>query len=125
VSIGVREGKIYRVQGMHVHGSKGILDHGSMSMAKDKEQEAPKGEQSSKTSSSRSQPSGGKEELAPSSSIRRPNWYELTLMDAQEHVEAPRSTDREGRPLKKCPYFRALMCSIIDSETSSVQGAAD
>jgi hypothetical protein len=96
-----------------------------MSVAEDKEQEALKGEQSSQTSSSGSQPSGGKEELAPSSSVRRPSWYELTLMDAQEHVEAPRSTDRESRPPKKCPYFRALMCSIIDSETSSVQEATD
>jgi hypothetical protein len=40
-------------------------------------------------------------------------------------VEAPRSTDRESRPPKKCPYFKALMCSIIDFETSSVQEAAN
>jgi hypothetical protein len=65
-----------------------------MSVAEDEEQEASKGEQSSYTSSVGSQPSDGKRELAPSSFVRRPNWYELTLMDAQEHEEAPRSTDR-------------------------------
>ena len=59
------------------------------------------------------------------SGLRRPSWYELTLMDVQEHVEAPRSTDRESRPPKKCPYFKALMCSIINSKTSNVQGATD
>jgi hypothetical protein len=96
-----------------------------MLVTEDEEQEAPKGEQSSQTSSVRSQPSDGKRELAPSSFVRRPSWYELTLMDAQEQEEAPRSTYRESRPPKKCPYFRALMCSVIDSETSSVQGAAD
>jgi hypothetical protein len=41
-------------------------------------------------------------------------------MDAQEQEEAPRSTERKSRPPKKCTYFRALMCSVIDSETSSV-----
>jgi hypothetical protein len=41
-------------------------------LEEDEEQVAPKGEQSSQTSSSGSQPSGGKEELAPSSSVRRP-----------------------------------------------------
>jgi hypothetical protein len=50
VSIGVREGKVYRLQGKPVGGSKGILDHGSMSVTEDEEQEAPKGEQSSQTS---------------------------------------------------------------------------
>jgi hypothetical protein len=49
----------------------------------------------------------------------------MILMDAQEQEEAPRSIDRESMPPKKCPYFKALMCSIIDSETSSVHGAAD
>jgi hypothetical protein len=61
-------------------------------------------------------------ELAPSSFVRRPSWYELTLMDAQKH-EAPRSTDKERTPPKKCPYFMAQMCSIINSKTSSVQRA--
>jgi hypothetical protein len=75
VTISVKEGKIYRLQGMHVHGSKEILDHGSMSVAEDKEQEASKGEHSSQNSSLGSQPSGGKEELAPSNSVRRPSWY--------------------------------------------------
>jgi hypothetical protein len=54
-----------------------------MSMAKDKEQEAPKGEQTLQASNSGSLTSSGKEELAPSSSFRRPSWYELTLMDGQ------------------------------------------
>lgn len=47
------------------------------------------------------------------------------VMDAQEHVETPRSIIRERKPPKKCPYFRALICSIIDSKTSTVQGATD
>jgi hypothetical protein len=38
----------------------------------DEEWEALKGEQISEASSSRSQPSSGEEELAPSSSIKRP-----------------------------------------------------
>jgi hypothetical protein len=62
-----------------------------MSVTKDEEQEAPKGDQSSHTSSVGSQPSDGKRELAPSSSVRRPSWYKLTLMDAQEQEEAPRA----------------------------------
>jgi hypothetical protein len=48
-------------------------------MVEDEEQEAPKGEQCSKASSSWSQPLGGEEDLAPSSSIRRPRWFEKTL----------------------------------------------
>ena len=42
----------------------------------DEEQVVPKGEQSSQISSSRSQPSGEKEELAPSIFVRRPRWFE-------------------------------------------------
>jgi hypothetical protein len=100
--------------------SKGILDliHsdvcGPRSVAEDEEQEAPKGEQCSETSSSGSQPSGGEEELAPSISVRRPRWFMQTLRDAQEHVEAPRSIFRESRPPKKFPNFVVLMSSIID-----------
>jgi hypothetical protein len=45
VNIGVREGRVYRLQGNPVRGSKGILDHGSMSVTEDEEQEALKGEQ--------------------------------------------------------------------------------
>jgi hypothetical protein len=45
VSIGVRKGKVNTLQGEPVSGSKGILDHGSMSVAEDKEQEALKGEE--------------------------------------------------------------------------------
>jgi hypothetical protein len=80
MSIGIREGRLYRLLDKPVHGSKGILDHGSMSVTKDEEHEAPKGEHSSKTSRSGSESSGGKEELAPSSFVKRPNWYELILM---------------------------------------------
>jgi hypothetical protein len=95
--------------------------NGSMLVVEDEEKKALKGEQSSETSSSGSQPLGGEEELSPSSSVRRPSWYELTLRDAQEKVEAPRSTFRERRPPKKFPNFMVLMSSIIDSESSSVQ----
>ena len=38
--------------------------------------------------------------------------------------KAPRSTFRESRPPTKCPYM-ALRSSIIDSEPSSFQEAAD
>jgi hypothetical protein len=72
-----------------------------------------------------SQPLDEKRELAPSSSVKRPSWYEMTLIDAQEQEEAPRSTLRESRPSMKFPNFMALICSVIDSMTSSVQGAAD
>jgi hypothetical protein len=40
---GVREGKVYRLQGELVGGSKGILDHGLMLLIED-EEEAQKGE---------------------------------------------------------------------------------
>ena len=45
-----------------------------------------------------------------------------TLKDAQEHVEAPRRTFRENRPPHKC---MALMCEIIDSESSSFEEALE
>jgi hypothetical protein len=57
------------------------------------------------------------EELAPSSSVRRPKWFEKTLQDAQEHVEAPRSTFRESRPPKKFPNFMALRSNVIEDAT--------
>jgi hypothetical protein len=71
--------------------------HELLPMAEDEEKEAPKGEQCSKTFSSWSQPSGGEEELAPSSPIKRPKWFMQTLKDAQKHVEAPRSTFGESK----------------------------
>ena len=46
-----------------------------------------------------------------------------TLRDAQEHVEAPRSTFRESRPPRKLPNYMALMSSIIDVEPSSFEEA--
>jgi hypothetical protein len=46
VSIGVKEEKLYKLQGKPVGGSKGILDHGSMLVTEDNEHEALKGEQS-------------------------------------------------------------------------------
>jgi hypothetical protein len=60
-----------------------------MLLAADEEQEAPKGEQSkdeqsSQISSAGSQPSDGKRDLSLSSPIKKPSWYEITLMDAQE-----------------------------------------
>jgi predicted metal-dependent hydrolase len=97
-------------------------------VTEDKEQEALKDEQrSSTTSSSGSQTSGQEEELRdPSSSVRRrPRWLEQTLRDAQEHVEAPRSTFRESRPPKRFSSYMALMSSIIDSEPTSVEEATD
>jgi hypothetical protein len=40
----------------------------------------------------------------------------MTLMDAQEKVEAPRSILRVSRPSTKFPNFRALICYIIEEE---------
>jgi hypothetical protein len=48
-----------------------------------------------------------------------------TMRGAKEHVEAPSSTVRERRPPKKFPNYMALMSSIIDSKSSSVQEATD
>jgi hypothetical protein len=118
--LGVREGKVYRLQGNLVGGSKGILDHGSMLVREDEEQEASKGEQSSQSSSVGSQPLDGKKVLALSSSVRGSSWYQLTLMDAQEQEEAPRSTLWESSPSTKFPKFMASVCSVINSVTSSV-----
>jgi hypothetical protein len=56
--------------------------HEVLAAAEDEEQVTLKGEQSSQTSRVRNQPSCG-EELAPSSSIRRPKWFEKTLKDVQ------------------------------------------
>jgi hypothetical protein len=70
------------------------LDHGSVSVEEDEKHEASKGTQCLKNSSVGSQPST--KELSPSRYVRKPSWYELTLMDAQEQVEAPRSTLRES-----------------------------
>jgi hypothetical protein len=114
--LGVREGKVYSLQGKPVSGFKGILNHRSMLVAGDEEQEAPKGTQCLETSSMGSQPSSGKEE-APSNSVMKPCWYELTWMDAQEQVEASRSTLRESRPSTKFPKFMALICYIIEEAT--------
>ena len=72
--------------------------------------------------------SEGKRELAPSSSAKRPNWHKNTLMNAQEQEQAPRSTVRESRPLTKFSNFLTLMCSlcrVIDSMSSSKQGATN
>jgi hypothetical protein len=101
--------------------------HETLPVTEDEEQEAPKVEsRSSSTSSAGSQPSGEEEERStPSSSVRRPRWFMQTLRDAKEHVEAPSSTFRESRPPKKFPNYMALMSSIIDSESSSVQEATD
>jgi hypothetical protein len=47
------------------------------------------------------------------------------LWDAQKHVEPPKSTFRESRPPRKFPQYMALMTSIIDSEPSSYEEAAN
>jgi hypothetical protein len=90
--------------------------HEPIPVTEDEEQEALKAEPGSPmASSSGQQPSGEEEEpLAPSSSVRRPRWFTQTLRDAQEYVEAPRSTFRESRPLKKFLNYMALMSNIID-----------
>jgi hypothetical protein len=86
-------------------------------VAEDKEQKASKGDQSLETSSSGSQPSSGEEELAPSNFVKKPSGFELTLRDAQEQVEAPRSTFRQRETSKKFPNFMALMSNVIEEAT--------
>jgi hypothetical protein len=44
ITIGVREERIYRLHGKPVRISKGILDHGSMLVIEDEEQEDMNGE---------------------------------------------------------------------------------
>jgi hypothetical protein len=94
-------------------------------VTEDKEQETPKDEQRSTASSSGSQPSSDEESLTPPSSVRRPLWSTQTLRDAQEHVEAPKSTFKESRPSRKFPNYLALLSSIINVEPSSFEEAAD
>jgi hypothetical protein len=48
-----------------------------------------------------------------------------TLRNAKEHIEAPRSTFRESRPLKKFLNYMALLSCIIDSKASSFEEAID
>jgi hypothetical protein len=77
-------------------------------------------------SNSRSHTSGQEELEAPSNSIKRkPQWIEQTLRDAQEHVEAPKSTFKESRPPKRCFSYMAVMSSIIDFEPTNVEEASD
>jgi hypothetical protein len=90
-------------------------------VAEDEEHKALKDEKYSTNSISGSQPLGGEDHLPPSSFVRRPSWYELKLRDAQEQVEAPRSTFSERRIPMKFPNLMVLMSSMIDSDSSSVQ----
>lgn len=48
----------------------------------------------------------------------------MTLRDAREHDDAPKSTFKESRSSEKYPYSRALWCSISSSKPSSFEGAA-
>jgi hypothetical protein len=71
-----------------------------------------------------SEPSKEKRELSPSSFVRRPSGYKMTLMVSPEK-EVYRITLRETIPSMKFSNFVVLICSVVNSETSSVQGAAD
>jgi hypothetical protein len=93
--------------------------------AKGTQEEEPKEESRTETSSARSQtPEEVREKSAPSTSVKRPRWFEHTLRVAWEHVEPPKSTFRESRPPSKFPQYMALMTNIIDSETSSFEEAS-
>jgi hypothetical protein len=96
-------------------------------VAEDKKQEASKVEPRSPViSKAVQQPSSEEGEIrAPSTSIKRPQWFSQTLSDAQEHVETPKSTFRESRPPKKFPNYIALMSSILYFKASSFQEAAN
>jgi hypothetical protein len=102
------------------------VSHGHIRVTKDKEQEAPKHELGSPTTSSlRQHPLGEEEPLAPSSSVRRTRWFTQTLRDVQEYIEAPRSTFGESIPPKKFLNYMELMSSVTDSEPSNYQEATD
>jgi hypothetical protein len=58
-----------------------------MLVIEDKEHFPLKGEHSSQTSSSGSQPSSGKGEFPPSIYFKRPRWYELTFMGGSHMIE--------------------------------------
>jgi hypothetical protein len=47
------------------------------------------------------------------------------LRDAQEYIEAPRSTLRESRPSKKFSNYMELMSNNIDSKPLSAQEGAN
>ena len=64
-------------------------------------------------------------ELAPSNFVRRPRWFEQTLRDAWEHVEASRRSFRESRPPRKFSNYMALMSNIIDFEPSYYEETID
>jgi hypothetical protein len=95
-------------------------------VADDREQEALNIEEKTTSPTISTQSLGQEEEQeAPSTSAkRRPRWIEKTLRYAQEHVEAPRSTFREVRPLRQFPRYMLLMSDIIDSRPSSYEEAA-
>jgi hypothetical protein len=66
------------------------------------------------------QPSGEQGQTkSPSTYVKRPRWFSQTLRDAQEHVETPRSTFRESRPLKKFPDYMELMRNTINFKPSN------
>jgi hypothetical protein len=88
-------------------------------------QEDPKTEPRAETSTTGGQiPVEVQEQSVPSTSIRRPRWFEQTLRDAQEHVEPPSTTFQESRPPWKFPTYMALMTNIIDSNPSSYEEVA-
>jgi hypothetical protein len=92
----------------------------------DKEWEAPKDEQrSSTTPSSGSLTIGQEKELeTPSSSVeRKPRCLEKTSRDAQEHVEAPKSTFKKSRPPMRFSSYMALTSSIIGYDPTNVEEA--
>jgi hypothetical protein len=61
----------------------------------------------------------------PSTFVRRRlKWLEQTLRDAQEHVEAPRSTFKGSRPSRPFLSYMELMSDIIDSKPTSFEEAA-
>jgi hypothetical protein len=63
------------------------------------------------------------EQSSPSTSIRRPKWFDEILQDTRKHVEPPRTTFREKRRPRKFPTYMALMTNIIDSEPSNIEEA--
>jgi hypothetical protein len=54
-----------------------------------------------------------------SSSRRRPKWVERTLREAQEQVDAPRTSVRQSKPPERFSSYMALMSELIEVEPSN------
>jgi hypothetical protein len=62
---------------------------------------------------------------AESSSRRMPKWVECTLREAQEQVDAPKTSVRMSKAPQRFSSYMALMSELIEAEPSSFQEASE